>query len=231
VAIAADIQTDRITDYERDAISQVLDLEPDLILLPGDFFQGSPAEFERELPAYKALLRRLHAPGGVFAVRGNVDGHGQRLRRLLADTGIQFLENETATVRINGSIVAIGGMGYPHDTPAAARLLSALDRAAQNADVSILLAHSPDAALYVPPHARIDLVVAGHTHGGQVQIPGIGPLMTGCRSSRKTSAGGLSTVNGIPVYVSRGVGHERSQAPRLRLFCPPDISLLTLRPQ
>ncbi len=230
IAVLADIQTDRITDYEQNAIDQAIALEPDLILLPGDFYQGPAAAFERELPAFRDLLNRLEAPGGVFAVGGNVD-RPEQFRRLLANTGVHVLDNEIARVRLHGLTLAIGGMGYPHDTPRAARLLASLDRAAGDVDVAILVSHTPDSGLFLTRDSRIDLIVAGHTHGGQVQIPGIGPLLTGCRSSRTTSAGGLTTVNGVHTYVSRGVGHERWQAPRVRLCCPPEISLLTLVPQ
>ena len=72
-------------------------------------------------------------------------------------------------------------------------------------------------------------VVAGHTHGGQVQIPFFGPLFTLTEIPREAAAGGLHEVNGTQLYVSRGVGAERGEAPLIRFNCPPEISLLTLR--
>ena len=72
--------------------------------------------------------------------------------------------------------------------------------------------------------------MAGHTHGGQVQIPGFGPPITQTGVPREVGAGGLHTMDGARVYVSRGVGVEHAaNAPRVRLFCPPELSLLTLR--
>ncbi|HTE06996.1 MAG TPA: metallophosphoesterase, partial [Planctomycetota bacterium] len=76
---------------------------------------------------------------------------------------------------------------------------------------------------------RVDLVVAGHTHGGQVRLPWIGPLITLTAVPRAVAGGGLHELNGTPLYVSRGVGHEQGDAPRVRFLCPPEISLLTLR--
>ena len=74
----------------------------------------------------------------------------------------------------------------------------------------------------------VDLVVAGHTHGGQVCLPGIGPLFTCTQVPQPVAAGGLHRLLNRWVYVSRGSGHERGQAPRIRLFCPPEVSILTL---
>ncbi len=97
-----------------------------------------------------------------------------------------------------------------------------------DADVRLLVSHKPDVALLIEPDDRIDLVVAGHTHGGQVVIPGFGPPVTLSRVPRRVAAGGLHKVGGQSVYVSRGVGHERGKAPPVRLFCPPEITILTL---
>jgi len=77
--------------------------------------------------------------------------------------------------------------------------------------------------------SRIDLVVAGHTHGGQVQLPLVAPLLRVSRVPPSVAAGGLHHLDGRRIYVSRGVGHERGQAPRIRFLCPPEISLLTLK--
>jgi hypothetical protein len=84
----------------------------------------------------------------------------------------------------------------------------------------------PDVALGLRPGSRIDLVVAGHTHGGQVVLPGFGPPMTLSHVPRAVAAGGLHDLGGNAIYVSRGVGCERGQAPRIRFLCPPEVSLL-----
>ena len=95
-------------------------------------------------------------------------------------------------------------------------------------DVRVLLAHRPDAVLNLRRGTRIDLTLAGHTHGGQVQLPGVGPLTIASRVPREVGAGGLHLLGGRRIYVSRGVGVERGQAPRLRLGAVPEVSLLTL---
>ncbi|MCP4249167.1 MAG: phosphohydrolase, partial [bacterium] len=103
-----------------------------------------------------------------------------------------------------------------------------LEAGGNEGDIRILVAHRPDAVLALSPNSRIDLVVAGHTHGGQVVVPLLGPPFTLTRVPRHVAAGGFHDLGGRRIYVSRGVGCERSQAPRIRFLAPPEISLLTL---
>ena len=93
----------------------------------------------------------------------------------------------------------------------------------------ILFAHRPEVVYRLGPNTRVDLVVAGHTHGGQVQIPFFGPPITLTSVPRHVAAGGLHDMNGRRIYVSRGVGWEHGHAPRVRFLCPPEATLLTLR--
>jgi hypothetical protein len=83
----------------------------------------------------------------------------------------------------------------------------------------------------VAPRERseIDLVIAGHTHGGQISLPLFGPPVTLSEAPRHVAAGGLHELGGRPIYVSRGVGLERGEAPRVRLGARPEISLLLVR--
>ena len=107
--------------------------------------------------------------------------------------------------------------------------MDALYRAPGTRDVRILLSHRPDAVYLLEPRSRVDLVVAGHTHGGQIQLPFHGPLTIASRVPPEVGAGGLHRVDGHPIYVSRGVGVERGQAPRARLGAPPEVAVVTLR--
>jgi predicted MPP superfamily phosphohydrolase len=202
-------------------------LRPDLILLPGDYHQGSPATFERELPGLRALFARLRAPGGVFAVQGDQESV-ENARRIFAGTGARLLADEIATTRVGDRRITIGGL-VKHDRGRPARVLARrLERQTASDDVRLLLVHHPDPVLRLEPNSRVDLVVAGHTHGGQLQVPFLGPLSTASRVPRDVAAGGLSTLEGRRIYVSRGIGVERGAAPKLRLGAPPEVSLLTL---
>lgn len=226
VAVLADIQFKHVGDHERDAVARLMAERPDVILLPGDFHQGS-AVFERELPRMRALFGRLRAPGGVFAVQGDAESVAEA-RRVFAGTGVRVLVNETARIRVGDRRITIGGKDNDDDGRAARALARDLAAGPGAGDVRILLSHHPDPVLQLAPDTRIDLVVAGHTHGGQVQLPLIGPLATASRVPRHIAAGGLHVLDGRRVYVSRGVGVERGQAPKLRFRAPPEISILEL---
>jgi predicted MPP superfamily phosphohydrolase len=227
IAVLADIQTDRITKHEHDAVDRALSTQPDVIVLAGDFFQGNSQEFRTQLPAFRQLLARLEAPGGVYACEGNID-HPSRLRELFEGTPIRWLHNETAIVNVRGRTLAIAGVEWNYRSAAAQQVCRNLRHT--DADARILLCHTPDGALETEPDDRIDLVISGHTHGGQVVIPGFGPPLTLSRVPRAVAAGGLHRLGHQMVYVSRGVGFERGATPPMRLFCPPEVSILSLGP-
>jgi predicted MPP superfamily phosphohydrolase len=229
VAVLADIQTDDVGGHERDAIERARRTRPDVVLIPGDLFQMDRSRLRRELPELRELVRRLEAPGGVFAVPGDADRE-ERLRPVLRGTGVRLLVNDIAVTRVAGTRLAIAGLELQWDSPRARATAAALERRPREDEVRILLAHRPDAVFSLPRRARTDLVVAGHTHGGQVQVPGIGPLITKSGVPRDVAGGGLHTLSGRRVYVSRGVGVERAgHAPIVRFLCPPEVSLLKLR--
>ncbi|HUU85682.1 MAG TPA: metallophosphoesterase [Phycisphaerae bacterium] len=227
IGVLSDIQTAQVTDYERTAVARLMALAPDVILMPGDLFQGSDEMFERELPALRDLLSRLSAPGGVYFVQGDVDGL-ERVERVLDGTQVRLLYNEVVHGEVGDRWLTIGGVQLAHRREAARRVVGELEWAPWTADIRILLSHAPDVMLGLAPDSRIDLVVAGHTHGGQVQIPFFGPPFIASDVPREVGAGGYHELDGRRVYVSRGVGCERGHASRVRFGARPEISLLTL---
>lgn len=227
VGVLSDLQTTRVTSYEQRAVTKLLALEPDVILLPGDVFQGSEAELARELPAFRQLLGRLEAPGGVYAVRGDTDT-GDRLDRLVEGTGIEILDYRVVEVEIGDRTVRIGGNALLWAN--APGVMNRRDLMASNpGTVRILLSHRPDVALLLPPDSGVDLTVSGHTHGGQVALPVIGPLVTFSWVPRSVAAGGLHDVDGNELFVSSGVGMVRLDAPQIRFGTRPAVGLVILR--
>jgi predicted MPP superfamily phosphohydrolase len=228
VAVIADLQFERLGDHEREAVAQAMAERPDLILLSGDYHQGTATSFERELPGLRRLLSRLRAPGGVFAVQGDVESVA-RVRRVFAGAGIRLLVDEQASTRVRDRSISIAGLRLRYWQASARELAERFEARPGTRDIRLLLAHRPDAAKWLAPDTRVDLVVSGHTHGGQLQLPLVGPLTTASGVPREVAAGGLHSLGGRPIYVSRGIGVERGQAPRLRLGAPPEVSILTLR--
>jgi len=161
-------------------------------------------------------------------VQGDVESVAEA-RRVMAGTGVQVLVNQVERVRVRDRRVSIAGVERDYRSGVAVRTLAELERRRGEGDIRIALAHRPDVVRQLSVDTRVDLTVAGHTHGGQVQLPFIGPLTISSRVPRRVGAGGLHELDGRWIYVSRGVGAERAQAPRLRLGAIPEVSLITLR--
>jgi predicted MPP superfamily phosphohydrolase len=226
IGVLADIQTSRVTDYERSAVERMMALAPDVIIMPGDLFQARDRSFEQQVPALRDLLSRLSAPGGVYFVIGNVDSP-TCIERLCEGTSVRLLVNEIIHASVRDRQLTIAGLDLRRSREAT-RTVRELESLEGDDDVRLLIAHYPDRVFELSPDSRVDLMIAGHTHGGQVQIPSWGPLITLSGVPRRVAAGGLHILDGRRIYVSRGIGCERSQAPRIRLFCPPEISLVTM---
>lgn len=228
VVVLADLQTDRVTDWERSVFRAIDEERADLILVPGDLVQLPPRspECEDQLARVAQLFRGLrHEPRfGIYMVDGDVDEPGRGLR----GTAVRLLRNERVRLPEESRLQIVG------------MTLSSSRRPLRNADLeavdtfpglTIFMGHAPDFAA-----SMIDggltaqcLLVAGHTHGGQVVVPGLGAPMTLSRLPRRF-AGGLHRIGDAWLLVSRGIGLERGYAPRIRLFCPPELVVLELRP-
>lgn len=228
IAVMADIQLVRVTDHERDAVARVMAAKPDLILLPGDLQQIGFEHFDELIPQLHELFAPLSAPLGVWYVEGNCEST-EEARLLLAGTPVKILYDEILHLDRDGDRVTLCGVDLHFGSPAAKAALREIESASGDDDVRILLAHRPDVVMRLTPKTRVDLVVAGHTHGGQVQIPFFGPPITLSRVPRKIAAGGLHENDDRRIYVSRGIGWEHGHAPRVRFLCPPEVSVLTLR--
>jgi len=220
--LISDVQAARLTDHERRMVEVVGELRPDLILIAGDLVSPSLDE-SQPLEQARFVLRRLSAPLGVFVVNGDVDDSVEGgLRRVVEGTHARLLENESVIV---GSDPPVELVGFdPRDETGFERALAAPPRAA----IRIALVHRPR-YYSVLGRAGFDLVLAGHTHGGQVVLPLFGPPITLEVVPRDVAAGGLHRMEeGTLLYVTRGVGLEGSYAPPIRLLCPPEISRLAL---
>jgi len=154
VGVLSDLQTNRIGNYERRAISTLLAERPDLIVVAGDLFQGNERQFEAVLPAMRRELARLDAPGGVFAVRGDTDT-GDRLDRIVAGTDIEILDYQVERRRIGDLRVAIGGNELLWASSPAAAMRRELMASAPS-EIRILASHRPDVVLLLPPSSGID---------------------------------------------------------------------------
>lgn len=177
----------------------------------GDFVTGS----EREaVPPCAAALAGLRAPHGVFAALGNHDPEPQ-VKSVFEKLGIAVLRDEHTRLALRGEPVSIGGLGSWSRKPANLRRTFRGSRG-----FPILLAHDPR-LLDLAAAAAIPLVLSGHTHGGQVVLPGLGaPAAARYPFVYRLGRRGPSTL-----FVSRGVG---TVVLPVRFNCPPEVAILTL---
>ena len=227
VAVLSDLQTTGVGDHERAAVQAVLDADADVILLPGDLFQVRGDVPEERTAELRELLATLHAPFGVYFVQGDVDGP-HMAADLLEGTDIELLDDRVVELSVRDRTVLLGGVSLDVETREAAEVRDRLLAEPDDGAITIALSHRPDDVLHLPPESRVDLSVAGHTHGGQVVVPGVGPLMTLTEVPRQVARGGLHRVDGNQIYLSPGVGVERGEAPQLRLFNRPSVAVLEI---
>ncbi len=204
--------------YVRDVVAMANALKPDIIALGGDYVSKHRSYIEPCLD----VLGGLKAPLGRFAVLGNHDHwESAELSSLgLAEAGITQVDNRGEWVTKGQSRLRIGGVGdFWEDRQ---NIEGALGDA-QDSDPCVVLSHNPDfvEGLF---DARVGLVLSGHTHGGQVVVPGYGaPLVPSLYGQKYLH--GLVQGPQVPVYVSRGVG---TVTPPVRFLCRPEIVHITL---
>lgn len=218
VVVLSDLQMESFGAYERRVLDEAARQEPDLLLLPGDYIQlHDPIERAAVREAFRAYWAAigLRAPLGGFAVTGNVDGPAWPA--IFEGLGVTAL---TSTQTIPREEITITGLTLEDSFTTSLHV-------AETSGFHLVLGHAPDFALGT---IEADLLVAGHTHGGQVRLPGFGPLMTLSAVPRSWAAGVTHLASGATLVVSRGLGMERGAAPRLRFLCRPEIVVITLTP-
>lgn len=193
------------------AVRLALAQQPDLIVLGGDYVTFGDRAY---VGPVAELLAPLEAPHGVFAILGNHDDD-RDMPAALQRQHIEVLKDARTRLEIRGEALELAGVRFW------TRRLEAIARVLRKAtETVILLAHDPRrlgeaAALNVPA------VLSGHTHGGQVVIPGVGAVAR----RRFPILAGLGSRDNTSIFVSRGVGTVYVP---VRINCPPEVALITL---
>ena len=218
----SDLHVERVTRRERALVDAVNALDADHVLLTGDYLNFSYIGEARAIADVRQVLGRLSAREGIYAVRGTHQVDPNALLPVLFDElPVRWLRNEHLTVGHDGHRVTFAGASCTRrrdiDVPAVERALAGAPEDAY----TVLLYHTPD---LVPEAASggADLYLAGHTHGGQIRLPWYGALITATDVGKRYEMGRYD-VDGLTLYVSRGVGMEGMAAPRARFLCPPEI--------
>ncbi len=199
-------------------------LEPDIILLAGDYTTGTAPMEARDKPQIQgietghAALGGLHASMGVYAVLGNHDFQygAEHVQTNLEAGGIHFLDNRSIVIEDRFCLYGLADGYFGH--PTAEGFLSCPK------DISkIGFSHNPDSLFLLPTGSA--LLLAGHTHGGQVNIPLLGRRFAPIKSG-KEYAYGKSYIGITPVFVTAGIGLSQISA---RFRTPPEVVLVTLK--
>jgi uncharacterized protein len=214
-----DLHLERIGRREHRMIEQVRQANPQLILLTGDYLNVREGAV-----ALSEVLGALKAPYGVIGVEGNWDTKfvaGEIFQR----AGATYLVDDTRVIERDGKLLRIVGQGIVPSRPLRELLPTTDDDA-----YTVFLHHKPDAADELPqraPGQRVDLFLCGHTHGGQVCLPFWGAVVTLAKHHKKFERG-LYTVDGVSMYVNRGVGSGGGGMPHVRFLARPEVAVIDL---
>lgn len=227
IALISDIHSsaymgkDEMDEYVR----LVNDLACDLVVVGGDFVNG----FVDEVYPFAEAFSNLRAPVGVYGVMGNHDFYTENpelVAREVVRCGIGLLRNDKTVVERNGGQFYLIGVDDPARSSSSSIRLDEAIGTAPLAIPKILLSHRP---YYLNKAADrgIDLVLSGHTHGGQIVIGRVGDMVIAPASLASPYVWGRYSLRGTQMYVSRGIG---TVGLPIRINCPPEITKITLVP-
>ncbi|MGH3442390.1 MAG: metallophosphoesterase [Nitriliruptorales bacterium] len=230
-------------------LRSLADLDYDLVVAAGDMLGAHDAEeptvdllamlTDEGVPGLAVIgsndlfAPTLKSPDIYFHRHPGLRAHGapldtDRYREGLVAAGWRVLEDERTTLETRAGLVEVAGLRDPHFPAVRLPPLEAVRPAAESAVLRLGLVHAPYThALDLLASAGYDVLLAGHTHGGQVRVPGVGALVTNC-DLETGRARGTSRWAGSVLHVTPGVGQSRF-AP-FRFACRPEVSLLTLLP-
>ena len=226
----SDIHLDEYTEpfFLEHIVHHVNALAPDLVLLTGDFITHGSLHLHLQPPRRLPLRRNPQHPHRPqrYAILGNHDVavSAPLVIAALSTHGIPILVNQHVPIERSGARIWLCGV----DDPGTSHPNLDLAIPAKPDGPVILMAHEPDYADTVVPHPRgplVDLMLSGHSHGGQVRLPFFGPLVLP-PMGRSTSEA-TSSFDQMQLYVNRGIG---TVGLPFRLNCPPEITVLTLQP-
>lgn len=238
IALLSDIHSRNFGEKQHQLLSRVRQANPDLILIAGDWIDARQGRIETCLEQAK----RLQAIAPVFGVYGNHeqrrirnDGH-DNFGLQLEKAGVQMLHTSGTRIMRGGAFLNLIGVDDPSELPEGHVRRSALSRMMNDMlgrvthgilpdEYTILISHRPE---FLKLYAKypIDLVCAGHAHGGQVRLPGVGGLFAPGQGLFPQYTGGCYTAHNTTMVVSRGLGGRETA---LRFLNMPELVMITLR--
>ena len=227
IAQISDLHVSSVTGSQQlnEVVEHILSQRPDLVAITGDYIDRE-TEVANPFSILTAALRPLAQKLPVITVLGNNDYRvgAEKVREVIRACGMLELPNAILPLERGGRRLYIAGLD---DVLARrAQLPRVVYNLPQDGEAAILLVHEPDYADHVAFTRRFDLQISGHSHGGQVVAPLLGPLELTNLAYKYVA--GLYRVGDMLQYTNRGLG---AVPPRVRFNCRPEITLLTLRSQ
>lgn len=213
-----DIHSDPSPRLEKRLPEVISREKPDLILFTGDAINHPGAA-----PLFKQLSRQMSAIAPTYVVEGNHDSREYSRLKLFDDTGVHELKGRPVTVSVRGVNVCLWGVGVDSEW----KLEKLASKLPANT-FSVFLYHFP-AKVYDIAREKVDLFLAGHTHGGQVRLPFYGAIITRSKTGKKFEQG-MYRVDGTWLYVNKGIGME-DKFPRFRFLAKPELTVFDIQPQ
>ena len=194
------------------------EFDPDLVAITGDLVDNP-----RHIEWIPDTFGALRAQYGVYFVLGNHDLRCDlsRLRRTMVDCGLEYLGGRWLEIEVRGQRIILAGNELPWISPPA-DLSQVPARQADGEQLRIALSHSPDQIEWAQSN-DVDLLLAGHLHGGQIRVPIIGPILSPSRHGVEYSSGVFLAPPTV-MHVSRGISGEVP----IRMNCPPEVTKLVL---
>jgi predicted MPP superfamily phosphohydrolase len=221
IALFSDIHLYPFTPIQvvRDAVRLANSFQPDLVVLPGDFiWRAVEAAFD-----LVPVLNQLNPAKGTFAVLGNHDHRmgPEIVSKALAQAGVRVLSNEGITIQRGHDLIYLAGIDSAFaGTPSP---VAAYEN--RRGDLTTIVAvHEPDFIRDLVPRFPVDLQLSGHSHGGQVRLPVVGPLFL--PPLGEIYSMGLYRFGNAQIYTTRGIGTIYVNA---RFNCPPEVTAITLQ--
>lgn len=224
-----DIHVERVTPRERHLNRLIDELKPDVIVFTGDFVNLSNTNDPEAEKAIREIIGQWRAPLGVYCVTGTpLVEPLERVQQFVQGLdNLKLLPNQWITIQTPGGDLNILGLVVTHDMTRDRDLLKKMMLSAPTNGMHLLLMHPPDIAPEAN-EAGIDLYLCGHTHGGQIRLPLIGPIFSSSHLGNQFIMGRYE-LGTTTLYTARGVGLEGLGAPRARFLCPPEIVLWEIR--
>lgn len=223
----SDLHIESITPRENDVIQMVDELNPDIIVITGDFANLTGPNETQTIGYLREFIGNFQAPLGIYAVNGNYEST-KKLKMMFEGLEIHVLDNEIKKLSLPDVEIAILGVSFEEWWGDDKSLVELMEKTNPD-EFKLLLHHTPN-LVYFTRDLDVNLYLSGHTHGGQVRLPFYGAIITNTKYG-KTFDMGKYQLDDTIMYVNRGLGFAGGLTPRIRFLSPPEVLVVDLIPE